>query len=143
MALQAGAAVGVGLVVKRVLVIALLLATGCSSSSSCTTPRLVPSYLPAGLHRASNDALVGSARHTTWRSGPRFVQILEDVNADLGEDAKPTKVRGVAALYGPTGLPQAPLGVEWHDECGTAFAVLARGLNASEVVKIANGLRPR
>jgi hypothetical protein len=132
-----------GMVVKLAAGIVLALLTACAPSSSCTAPRLTPSYLPPGLHRVATAALVAGTRHSTWSGRGRFVQILEDVNADLGEDAKPTTVRGFAALYGATGLPEAPLGVEWHDKCGTAYAVLARGLPAAEVVKIANGLRAR
>jgi len=125
---------------KRGLMV-LLLFGACSSSSSCRVPTLEPTYLPHGLHSVAMTGLVDSARSRTWSDGKRVVQVLQDVQGNLGDTTITTKVRGYAAVVGQTGLDAAPLAVEWRDVCGASFAVLTKGLSQEEMLKIANGLR--
>ena len=138
---------------RRCLVGVIMLLSACASNASapspspCVVPRLVPSYLPHGVQRTQVHAFVPSVRTETWRDATRTVQVAEGVNANLGDgpDIKQITVQGLAAVYGPTGNPEGPLAVEWTDPsaCSEAqYAVVVRGLPASEMLKIANGLRP-
>jgi len=128
---------------KRAL-FALALLGACSSPSACRAPTLRPTVLPHGFHAVAMRRLVGSGGSETWSDGSRIVQVLEDVQGNLGDgaDARKTKVRGYIAIVGTTGLTQAPLAVEWRDRCSVNYAVLTKGLSSSEMLRIANGLRP-
>ena len=132
------------------LVAALLLIGGCAtnrSGSDCRPPHLGPGYLPNGLHRTIATSLVPSGWSATWKDETRTVQVAGDVDANLGDgpEIKSATVRGHLAGYGPTGNPAGPLAVEWTDpsECGgVQYAVIVKGLTTTEMLKIANGLRP-
>ena len=132
------------------LVAGLLLIGGCAtkrSAPNCRPPRLVPGYLPNGLHRTNATSLVPSGWSATWKDETRTVQVAGDVDANLGDgpEIKTATVRGQRAGYGPTGNPAGPLAVEWTEasECrGVQYAVIVKGLPTTEMLKIANGLRP-
>jgi len=125
---------------KRALIV-LLLFGASSCSSSCRLPNLKPSYLPRGFHAVAMPRLVDSVSSGTWSDGNRIVQVLQDVQGNLGDTTDTTKVRGYAAVVGTTGLDAAPQAVEWRDVCGASFAVLTKGLSEHQMLKIANGLR--
>jgi hypothetical protein len=134
--------------VKRVVLATLVVLSACASKTPapCTPPLLVPRSVPAGLHETHMDALVPSARSRTWTDAARTLQIATGVSADLGDgpDVKKASVRGQSAVYGPTGNPAAPLAVEWTEPAcgGTQYAAIAKGFSSTQLIEIANGLRP-
>lgn len=127
---------------KRLAAAALIALAACAHPASCVAGKLTPTYLPPGLRRAAVHPLVPGGDAATWRDGHRLVQLVTNVSANLGDDVRPTKVRGFVANYGPTGLPAAPVAVEWRDRCNTPYALLAKEISAAELLRIANGLRP-
>ncbi len=127
---------------KRFAAILLLAAGGCAAHTSGCPSRLEPTYLPARFRQVAARALVPGGGARTWRDGDRLVQLVDHVTANLGDNVRSTKVRGFVAAYGATGLPAAPLAVEWRDRCDTPYALLARGIGPAELLRIANGLRP-
>ncbi len=129
---------------KRCLLFVLLLLAACGTNPhGCVDPYLTPRYLPPGLQRTNAHPLVPGSRAQTWQDAARTVQIVAGVDANLGE-AKQTKVRGRSAVYGSTGLPDAPLAVEWSEgPCAAAqYAIVVKGISTSEMLKIAGSLRP-
>lgn len=131
-----------GSLVKRLAASLLLAGAACAHAHGCVAPKLSPTYLPAGFHRVAMRRLVPGGGSATWRDARRFVQLVSDVSANLGEDARSATVRGYTGRYGPTGLPSAPLAVEWRDRCGAPMALIARGISSDELLRIADGLRP-
>jgi hypothetical protein len=139
----------------RRLLVALAVASlvgGCSSDgtpSACKAPKLVPTHLPAGVHRITAKPLAGGEWTQTWKSRTVTVQVIGQVNANLGDEVKSAIVRGHPASYGQTGIADGPLAVEWTEPgpCKTDkdyqanYAVIVRGISGSEMLKIANSLR--
>jgi hypothetical protein len=119
-------------------------------STSCAADKLQPTYLPGGGADMDREPLIENAKwHRTIAGKETFIQILGGFSADRGDDpnVKKVMVRGHLASAGPTYLNSGTkyFLVDWNEPapCNTQYAVITKGLQLRETVKIANSLAER
>ena len=115
--------------------------------TSCPAPHLSPSYLPAGVESEEGPKLIEAAEWwSTWTDGDVIVQVLGGLSADRGDDpeARTATVRGKPAQVGPVAIQTGTYpAVNWDEQssCGLhQYAVVAKGINDEELLRVANSL---
>ena len=118
-----------------------------TSASACPAEDLQPRYLPSGVRSVEREPLVGQPEHTTtWAKTDLLIQVVGGISADRGDDsdARSIQVRGFDGQIGPIPLRETTyLVADWteQEDCGLhQYAVIAKGVDEQELLRIANSL---